>query len=237
MKRLLLLLMLLIPVAGYSANKKKPKPMPVSRWKEVKRMSLDSTVIPFTDTLYIAFRPKDSFAYHVMNGFIYKGVYTIDEDSLLDFGTARYRMPVRKPLVMVLTDAKGIYQFSRDSSDTAKIIVLTKDEKILPVTDVDVMIGHWTVFKRASKEMGTVDNESAIRSLYVTGPSTDGKLGYVYSGSDANNNPSWYIKNFGADQTLDCDGKNPKTIKVIKCQNGELVLEENGVSYYLKQFK
>ncbi len=208
-------------------------------WREVKRMKPDSTVLPFTDTFFVAFLKKDSFLYYNKNGFKYRGGYTIDEDSLLDFGTAKYRVTVKRPTTLVLEDNAGIYVLAPDSSDTVKAIVLAKPEKIDSVTSIDQMIGHWTVYKRETKEQagGTIDNSVTIRSIYITGPSTDGKQGFIFSGSDPNNDPSWYIKSLGVDQALDCDGKNRRILKVIKCQKGEMILEENEIKYYLKQFK
>lgn len=239
MKKVLFLFMLLLPVVALCIDKHKLKNMPVSRWREISRLKIDSTVVPFYDTMFISFRIKDSFSYHNKNGFIYNGAYTINEDSLLDFGTARYKILEKKPASLVLINDAGIYRFAKDSSDTTKIIVLEKDEKILPVTDIDQMIGHWTVYKRTEKEQagGTIDNAVTIRSVYITGPSTDGKLGYVFSGNDPSSAPSWYIKSYGSDQTIVCNGKNPRALKVIKCQKGELILEEDGTKYYFKQFK
>lgn len=239
MRNLLILFILLLPATALCAKKHKPLKIPVSRWREVKRMGLDSTIIPFTDTLFISFLKKDSASYHNKNGFIYNGPYTINEDSLLDFGTARYKVAVRNPDALVLLNDNGIFILSRDQSDTVKPIILEKDEKYAPVTNIDQMIGHWTVYKRTEKEqaMGTMDIASTIRAIYITGPSTDGKQGYIFSGNDAVNNPSWYIKGLGTDQVLDCDGKGKRIINVKKCQKGEMILEENGISYYLKQFK
>ncbi len=238
MRKVLFLLLLLIPTTAFCTNKQKLKSMPVSRWREVKRMGLDSTIIPFSDTLFISFLRKDSFSYHYLNGFIYNGPYTISDDSLLDFGTARFRIVAKKPTSFTLSDAKGIYVFGVDLSDTAKIIVLDTNTKVLPVDNIDLMIGHWTVYKKVPKEEGkTIDNTIVIRSLYITGPSTDGKLGYIIGGKDPINVPGWYIKNYNSDQSLDCDGNNPRSIKVVKCQGGEMILEEAGISYYLKQFK
>jgi len=203
-------------------------------------MKPDSTIVSFNDTLFVSFLRKDSFQYYNRNGFKYKGPYTInDDDSLLDFGTARYKIAVKRPTTLVLTDNMGIYVMGVDSSDTGKVIILTKNEKIEPVTDIDQMIGHWTVYKRETKEQatGAIDNDVTIRSIYITGPSTDGKQGVIFSGSDPGNAPSWYIKSLGIDQSLDCDGKNRRIFKVIKCQKGEMILEENEIKYYLKQFK
>jgi hypothetical protein len=239
MRILFFLFLLLTPVLAFCADKHKPKAMPVSRWREVKRLQLDSTDVPFTDTLFISFKRKDSFSYHNRNGFIYNGIYSINEDSLLDFGTARYKIKVRKPDNLVLMDDRGIYQLAKDTSDTARVIVLGKEEKILPVTDIDQMIGRWTVYKRVAKEQsgGAIDNNVTIRSAYITGPSTDGKLGLIFSGADGANHPSWYVKSYGSDQTLDCGGKTHRVLKVVKCQGGEMILEEEGMKYFLKQFK
>lgn len=237
-KLLILLIILALPSIAFCDDKKKPKPMPVSRWKEIKRLTPDSTMVPFLDTLFVAFRRNDSFSYHVKDGFIYNGRYTLNEDSLLDFGTARYKMVLRKPTSLVLTDPKGIYYMGVDSSDTAEVIVLGKEEKLLPVTSIDQMIGRWTVYKRtAAEQQVALDNENQVRSIYITGPSTDGKLGFVFSSKDPTNVPSWHIRALNVDQTLDCDGKSHRVFKVLKCQNGEMILEESGIKFYLKQFK
>jgi len=239
MRKVLLILILLLPFSAYCKDKHKPLKIPVSRWKEVKRMKPDSSIVAFTDTLYVSFKKKDSFSYHNLNGFIYNGGYTIDEDSLLDFGTAKYKIAVKRPDALVFTNEQGFFVLAPDLSDTAKIIVLdTTTEKLVPVANIDQMIGHWTVYKRTTKDQGgTIDPATSITALYITGPSTDGKLGYVYGGTDAKNNPSWFIKSLGNDQVLDCDGKNQRILKVNKCQKGEMILEENDVKYFFKQFK
>jgi hypothetical protein len=230
----------LLPVVAMCADKKKkPKPMPVSRWREVMRMTPDSSVVSFTDTLFMAFQKNDSFSYNTRDGFVYIGAYTISEDSLLDFGTARYQIVQRKPKSLTLANSTGIFRFEPDWSDTAKIIVLEKDEKPLPVTDIDQMIGRWAAYKRtAADDAGAQDGDNIIRSVYITGPSsTENKQGFVFSSKDPQNAPSWVIKGLGADQVLTCDGKTNKTLKVIKCQKGEMILEDAGVKYYFKQFK
>jgi hypothetical protein len=239
MRRIFVLLMLLIPITAWCSHKQKPLKIPVSRWREVTRLNVDSVVLPFSDTMFILFEKKDSFSYHNKDGFIYNGIYTINDDSLLDFGTARYKVEVRNPNLLVLSNDMGIFRFNRDLSDTVAIIVIPKNDTFAPVKSIDDMIGHWTVYKRTEKDQagGAMDVATTIRAVYITGPSTDGKQGYIFSGNDPGNSPSWYIKNLGADQALDCAGKNPRIINVKKCQKGEMILEENGVTYYLKEFK
>ena len=240
MRKVLILLLLLLPGIVQARDKKKPVPkhfLP-GRWVEVKRLTLDSTEVPFKDTLFMTFQIRDTFTYRVRNGFVYRGKYTIDDDGHLDFGTVSYDIALRRPKSIILTNPKGIYYYAVDTSDTAQVIVLEKEEKIVPVTDIDVMIGHWTVYKRTiDKEGGGTDFSSQIKSAYITGPSTDSKQGLLYCGNDADDNPSWTIKGLGTDQSLECAGKTQRFLKVVKCQKGEMILEENGVSYYFKQFK
>lgn len=238
MRKLLFILLMLLPVVAFCDRKKQPLKIPRSRWREVKRMGLDSSVINFADTFYIAFKAKDTMSYHYQNGFIYNGTYTINEDSILELGTARFRIAMKRPTNLVFVDEKHMYVLEPDKSDTGALIILPTAEKIDTITSIDQMIGKWTVYKRTTKEQGeSLDNAVAIRTIYITGPSTDGKQGFIYSGKDPSDKPSWFVKNLGTDLSLDCDGKNPRILKVVKCQNGEMILEENDITYYFKQFK
>ncbi len=238
MRKLLFIMLLLLPLAGICKDKHKQLKLPISRWREVKRMSMDSTVLAFADTLYITFRHKDSFSYHNKDGFIYNGGYTIDEDSILDLGTAKYKIMLKRPATLVFADDKAMYVLGTDYNDTIKTDVITKEDSSLPVTNIDLMIGHWTVYKKVTdRAADQIDFSTEIKALYITGPGSDDKQGFLYGGLDAKNHPTWYVKSLGVDQTLSCAGKNPRTIKVLRCQKGELILEEDGIKYYLKQFK
>lgn len=233
-----LLWWLLLPLSVFCKDKHKELKLPISRWREVKRMGLDSTVKTFADTLYISFRHKDSFQYHVPGGFIYNGAYTIDEDSILDLGTAKFKIVLKRPNTLVFTDDKGLYVMGPDIIDTYQTVVLQKEDSALPVKSIDQMIGHWTVYKKTTdKQSDELQFASEIKAVFITGPSSDGKQGYVYGGLDPMNYPSWYIKDLANDQTLECNGKSLRNIRVVKCQKGELVIEVDGVKYYLKQFK
>ena len=242
MKHSFFILLLLIPMIAFCTDKRKEKNkhFPVSRWKEVKSLKTDSvTVQPVDDTLFIAFRIHDSFDYHGKNGFIYRGLYIIDlDDSTLDFGYAKYKLLQKKPEMFVVEDDKGIYQFGIDSSDTVAKIVLPIKDSAYPVTDIDQMIGHWTVYKRtADGPVGSGELEDAIKAIYITGQGSEDKLGYIYCSGDADDHPSWYVTTYTVDQILDCDGKGTRSMKVLKCQKGEMILQEKGMKYYLKQFK
>ena len=234
--------MLVLPVAAYCGKKKPIKPFPRTRWREAMRMKPDSSIVPFNDTMFLSFNGRDTFSYHFKNGFIYNGAYIFKEDSILDLGTVKYRlMEFNRTKDIVLVNENGIYRFAVDSTDTVKAIIIPKEEKILPVTSIDQMIGHWTVYKKTGAggkvDAPLPDMAMQLRSAYITGPSTEGKLGYLFGGDDPGNAPSWYIKSFGEDQSLQCDGKTPRGFKVIKCQKGEMILEDESMRYFLKQFK
>jgi hypothetical protein len=64
----------------------------------------------------------------------------------------------------------------------------------------------------------------------------DGKWGAFFATKDADNAPSWVVESY-ANQTVYLNGKDQRQFKVIKCESGELIMEENGVTYYFKQFK
>lgn len=219
-------------------NKNKPKHMMIGRWIETKRLKPDSTQISYNDTLFMTFGLRDSFTYRLRNGFVYRGKYTLSEEGHLEFGTASYEVALNKPNNIVLYNNAGIYYFVYDTSDTAEVIVLPVEEKILPVTDIENMLGHWTVYKKnIDKDGNAPEFGFQIKSLYITGQGSDDKKGYVFGSEDPGNKPSWYILGLGADQSLECNGKSQRFLKVVKCQKGELVLQEGDVTYYFKQFK
>lgn len=235
MKRILVLLLILIPVAAFCGGKKKQKVIKPGRWRETVRMLPDSTSMMFRDTLYMRFfSAKDSFSFHHKNGFVYEGQFSISEDSILDLGSVKYKVLEAKKERLVFMNAKGIFHFGVDHSDTVEVIVLDKPDTARPVTHIDSMIGKWTVYRRSSEGFGRISADENIRAAYITGASTDGKQGFIFSGSDPDNRPSWYITELGGGQSLNCDGSGLRTLKVVRCQDGEMILEENGNKYYFK---
>ncbi len=247
MRKILIFCLLLLPVVMWAKKNKhknknkskvKVKHMPIGRFVEVKRLNPDSSVVTFKDTLFMTFGFKDSFTYRLRDGFVYRGKYTLDDNGHLEFGTTSYELAARKYNAYVLYNAKGIYYFETDTTALPPDVVIEKDEPIQPVTSIDQMIGHWTVYKRTvGEDGGGVDPDLQIKSAYITGQSSDDKQGFLFCGKDPDNMPSYYIKTLGVDQSLECSGKFQRFLKVVKCQKGEMILEESGVTYYFKQFR
>lgn len=237
------IVLLLLPAAAFAIdnkdkNKKKQKLIVPGRWREEVRMMPDSSKVTFYDTLFLHFYSnKDSFEYrNGRNNFLYDGQFKLSEDSILDLGSVKYKVLERKGNErMVLVNAAGIYWLGQDRSDTAVTIVLKKQDSARPVNNIDVMIGRWNVYKREAD--GPIPPDENIRSAHITGPSTDGKQGFVYSGSDLDSYPSWHITELGGGQSLNCAGKNNRTLKVLRCQDGEMILEENKIKYYFKLYR
>jgi hypothetical protein len=66
----------------------------------------------------------------------------------------------------------------------------------------------------------------------------DGNYGYIFATRDADNNPSWHIDSYDArTQILHCSGRDARELHVLRCQDNELRIEENGVTYFFKKFK
>ena len=213
------------------------KSLPANRWREIKRLDADSVAVPFLDTMFITIKRKDSFSYHNKNAFVYSNVYILDDKSL-DFGYAKFTIVFKKPKNMLLHDAKGYYLFGLDSSDTLKTIVLPKEEKIDSAFTIDNMIGHWSVYKRTPlKTLQVIDHNVLLKSMLITGRSTGRKLGFIFSDVDKRDDPSWTIVKLDKDHQMECEGLPKRTFKVIKCQGGEIVLEDEEMQYFFKQYK
>lgn len=251
MKKILLLLLLLLPLCTMAKHKhkhkkhkkhKKEKPIVLTpgRWMEFKRTRMDSVDRQFNDTIHIEFLAKNKYNLRRSGGFIYKGTYSL-ADNELEMGLFNPTLIQKKYGKLIMKDDSSYYFFM---PDTSKLVIGNKNIKngqmvdsVRPVTGIDEMVGHWSVYKRSPKAaMNEVDYTRVIKMIDITGGSSDGKLGYLYAAKDAEGNPSWNIVSFNAG-ILECTGRDKRTFTVIKCQDKELVIEDDLVTYYFKEFK
>ncbi len=233
----ILLVALSYSQASFAGGHKGSKSLPANRWREIKRLDADSVAVPYLDTMFITIKRKDSFSYHNKSAFVYNGIYILDDKSL-DFGYAKFTIVSKKPKTMLLRDPKGYYLFGLDSSDTVKTIVLPKEEKIDSGFTIDNMIGHWSVYKRTPlKALQVIDHNVLLKSMLITGRSTGRKMGFVFSDVDKKDDPSWTIIKFDSKHQMECEGKPSRTFTVTKCQGGEIILQDEEMQYFFKQFK
>ena len=243
MRKLALLLFLFMPLVAVCKKRRHHyhKIIPPSRWKEVKRMKLiDSTYLTYQDTIHIEFLLHNKYIWHRTKGFIYKSSYTLSENEL-NLGMFNLTIVERRPNKLILRDDSTVFFFASDIQapsladkkiENGEVVVPPK-----PVNSIDQMIGHWSEYKRTpDKPLNSVDYARIVKIIDVTGGSTDSSLGYLYAANDPVNAPSWKIMSFDNHQLI-CDGKDKRTLTVIKCQDNELVVQEGEITYYFKQFK
>ena len=93
------------------------------------------------------------------------------------------------------------------------------------------MIGHWGVYKRTPlKSLQVIDHNVLLKSMLITGR----KPGFVFSDVNKRDDPSWTIVKLDKDHQMECEGLPKRTFKVIKCQSGEVVLEDEEMRYFFR---
>lgn len=230
MKYLVLFLVLCTSVTAYAT----PVAKLTGKWKEITRHKGD-TALNFKDTIHIEFLANGSYIWQKDGGYAYKGSFTIT-DKALDMGARYFTIISRTPDKLVIQDDAGKYELVVDNK-VAVQNVLPTEAAPQPVTSIDKMIGNWAKYKVTNATpQSTIDYTRVLKRIIITGGSSDGKLGYVYAAKDIEGTPSWYIESF-SNQTLYCNGKDKRTFKVIKCQDNDMVIEEDGVTYFFRQFK
>lgn len=234
MKKLLLLTLALAPLTAFCEDKNSL----VGNWKEVSRTPTNGRATAFNDTIKIEFLMGNEYTWQKKGGFIYKGTYKI-ENGNLDMGARLFTIVDQGRNSMRIKDDMATYELVR-YTPTSEQTVLPPEPAARPVRNIDQMKGHWSVFKGTQdKTVAAIDYRRKIKMIDITGDiAGDGKLGMVFSTKDADTAPSWYIESYNAStQTLNVNGKDRRTLKVLKCENNELVIEENGMTYFFRQFR
>ena len=234
MKKLLLLLLAALPAISYADDKINL----VGNWKEVKRTPIGGKPVAFTDTIKIEFLIGNEYVWQKSGGFIYKGTYKVNSREL-DMGSRFFSIVERTTKKLTIKDETATYELVTYTPNSEQT-VLPPEKAAAPVRSIDQMIGHWSVFKGTNdKTVGAIDYSRKIKMIDITGNvAGDGKLGMVFSTKDADTAPSWYIESYDPQrQVLSVNGKDRRTLKVLKAENNELVIEEGGMTYFFRQFK
>ncbi len=213
-------------------------------WKEVGRQTASGDRVEFADTMRIHFLVGNEYTWSRPMGFIYRGTYKLTEKSL-DMGARFYTVMRMASDRMVLSDKDGTYEFTRyedRSHQTDNTSASSTDRQQRSSTDgraprdIDVLKGRWEVFKRtASSTQASIDYTRQIKALEVK-ENAGGTQALLYSATDPQTTPSWYIERY-KDGVLYCKGKDARQIRIIQFEDGELILEEGDVTYFLKKFK
>jgi hypothetical protein len=83
--------------------------------------------------------------------------------------------------------------------------------------------------------MESVDYERVIRMLDIS-IKNNALTGAAYSTKDMDNLPSWRIWNY-ENGVLFLNGKSNRKLRVLKASDGELIVQEDNLTYFFKEFK
>lgn len=99
---------------------------------------------------------------------------------------------------------------------------------------IEPFVGTWKCYKRSSnKPIDTAGKYRIIRLLEIL-EQDDMIIGKVYGFDDKENQPSWIIQQYEKG-ILFTAGKDDRNFKVINCQSNELIIENEGVVYYMNR--
>lgn len=205
-------------------------------WREVTRLNQNNQRVNITDRIFIDFLGNNEYVWHKDKGFIYKGSYITDGRSI-DLGMRYFSIVSNDGNYLVLNDGNATYEFEYyiPAAEEENIIV---PEVYKPVRDARQLAGHWSVYKRTSNyRPNRIDYTRQLKMVDFYSD-RNGIMGDFYSQRDADNAPSWFVDGYARNtQMLYLDGKDQRTFHIIKCEDNELIMEEDGVTYFFRQFR
>jgi hypothetical protein len=229
-----------------AAAKEKKAPDVMGSWKETSRMGRDKATIAFTDTMYTDFLIGNEYTTGRKTGFLYKGTYKVTAGTL-DLGMRMYNITESAPKRLVLQDDGGYYVWERYEKPDPRVenssaaASGSRGHRESDFTDQRVSLsqlkGKWEVFKRTSSEtMPEINYKKLLHTLDIKGAGISDSSG-IYAAADPNRIPGWYVTRYD-NNTIYCSGPSgSRELKVLKCVDGELIVQEGIVTYFFKQFR
>lgn len=99
---------------------------------------------------------------------------------------------------------------------------------------IEPFVGSWKCYKRSSsKPIDTAAKYRIIRLVEIL-EQDDMIVGKIYGFEDLENQPSWIVQQYEKG-VLSTSGKDERNFRVINCQPNELVIENEGVVYYMNK--
>jgi hypothetical protein len=229
----ILLLLVTLPYTALCIGKNKN--ILKGSWKEIRRTNVSNQPIAFTDTSFVEFN-GEKFFWQKKGGYGFRGTYKM-VDSMIDINRHVYDILDKSDTRILLKEDNMLYEFTPNVPAAAGAVATKKEEVYKPVSSIEAMTGHWSVYRSANSgpPASTIDYSRVIKGIVIEPQAVNGKWGTVAASKDPASNPSWYIERY-ANQILECNGKDKRTLKVIKCEEGELIVSDNNIVYYLKQF-
>ena len=235
-----------LSLAALSAGAKGNKaPDVTGSWKESARMGRDKAPIEYTDTMYTDFMIGNEYTTGRKTGFLYKGTYKVTEGTL-DLGMRMYNITERSANRLVLKDDVGFYVWERYQKADPRVensAAAASGSRGHQETDLaggpvkaSQLKGRWEVFKRTSSEkLPEINYKMLLHTLDLKGMNPADSSG-IYAASDPTRFPGWYVTRYD-DNIIYCSGPAGKRqLNVLKCTEGELIVQEGVITYFFKQF-
>lgn len=99
---------------------------------------------------------------------------------------------------------------------------------------IEPFVGIWKCYKRTSVKPLQNDQKYRLLRLVEIVESGDVITGKLYGFDDLESVPSWVVQKY-ENGILYSSGKDDRTFKVINCQANELIIENEGVVYYMNK--
>lgn len=99
---------------------------------------------------------------------------------------------------------------------------------------IEPFVGTWKCYKRSSsKPIDTTKKYRIVRLVEIL-EQNDMIVGKIYGFDDKESQPSWIVQQYDKG-VLYTSGKDERNFKVISCQPNEIVIENEGVVYYMNK--
>jgi hypothetical protein len=234
-----IILMLSFSAYGQQVKKKKNPNTLSGAWKETKRTNRMRQSIPYKDTITIEFSEGNKYFWQKLGGYGFKGSYKMDPKTL-DLGMRFFEIVEKRPVKLSLKEDTIVHEFVpyKPTVPTTAPKPPRKEEVYKPVPDINLMVGRWSAYKKiSSAKPGPINYEKMIKGIIINSQPVDGKLGTVLGMKDVNEAATWFVESYtAATQMLTCGGKEKRELQVLKCEGGELIIQDGDITYYFKQF-
>lgn len=223
-------------------------------WKEVVRTQSGKR-IPIVDTLFIKFVSSNQCVWGKANPSTpllrYKQV-----GSTLSVGTYEYEIVAQEEDWMKLSTDEGLeielIRYSAKKTSISNKPTPNHPKKIakqnIPsyfkpaappkmgiVPDkIEPFVGEWKCYKRTTIKPIPKEQQYRIVRLLLVEETADAITAKIYGFSDSTDVASWIVQDYKKG-ILYAAGKDERAFKVINCQPKELVIENEGVVYYMNK--
>lgn len=101
---------------------------------------------------------------------------------------------------------------------------------------IEPLVGSWTCYKRTTAKPVESDQKYRLLRLVEIEETNDAITAKMFGFEDLSGKPSWVVQNYEKG-ILYTSGKDDRAFKVINCQANELIIENEGVVYFMNKKK